>query len=559
MITISIAQEEELLSVIDKIVISTQSEIRLVVPNGARILESVENFSLIKREAEAAGKVVSVATGDLRARSFAQAAGLPVFAVSLQSYGENELNYFRPRMSDILPPSNAVKNQYNVVAPDEPSIFVVKDADAEFIEERRKNKDRKEEKKEKKFFPQNSDEFKVTTTLESKPFAAKSIIATGFLKKISSWPFLFMAGGGFAAIIVAYVLFFLPKAELSIVPRTDDFASNFTFKVAVNPERDDIAGQQVEIEKEGTGEALATGSATVEDKSMGVVKIFNAYSSASQTLVDTTRLVSQDGKLFRISATVVIPGATIEDGEIIPSSADVPVVAGEAGSEYNIAPSTFSIPGFQGTPKYTKFYGRSSSSMTGGAKGTVKVISDDDIKKAEEAASKEVLMRAEQEFTEKIPDGFMLLDNAKFLSQETLSNQQINDKADLVKSVSRVKIKALLFKEDDIHTKINALLQEQFSAQVESIADSVKIDYKVPNLDLEKGIMKLTVNVNEKVAWKVDIEDIKKAIVGKSEEEIKEIIGARSDVGSGIVTFKPAWISKAPDDIARIEIKLLSN
>src|SRR3989344_8169719 len=110
MITISITQEEELLSVIDKIVTSAQPEIRLVVPNGARILESVENFSLIKREAEAAGKTVSVATGDPRARSFAQAAGLAVFAVSLQSYEENELNYFRPRMSDILPPATSIKH-----------------------------------------------------------------------------------------------------------------------------------------------------------------------------------------------------------------------------------------------------------------------------------------------------------------------------------------------------------------------------------------------------------------------------------------------------------------
>ena len=64
MITINVLPEEELLSVIDKIVTSQQPDIRLIIPNGARILESVENFSLIKREAEGAGKVVSVATAD---------------------------------------------------------------------------------------------------------------------------------------------------------------------------------------------------------------------------------------------------------------------------------------------------------------------------------------------------------------------------------------------------------------------------------------------------------------------------------------------------------------
>ncbi|OHA51403.1 MAG: hypothetical protein A3A97_00980 [Candidatus Terrybacteria bacterium RIFCSPLOWO2_01_FULL_40_23] len=559
MITISISQDEELLSVIDKIVTSTQPEIRLVVPNGARILESVENFSLIKREAEAAGKTVSVATGDPRARSFAQAAGLAVFAVSLQSYEENELNYFRPRMSDILPPSASIKHSQPPDQEVAPTTHFIKEPKVqrapvklEEIKEEHEILDRKE------FFPKTEVTQIKNDEEEKIPVAAK-ISFRAVVHKLESWPILLVIGGALAAVVVAYALFFSPRAELSIVPRSDDFSSNFTFNVAVNPGAEDIAGQSVEIEKEGVGEVSASGSAVVEDKATGTVKIFNAYSSAPQTLVDTTRLVSQDGKLFRTSATVVIPGATIEDGEIIPSSIDVPVIASEPGSEYNIGPATFSIPGFQGTPKYTKFYGRSSVAMSGGAKGTVKVITAEDVKKAEEAATKDVLAQAEKEFAEKIPDGFLLLDDAKFMNQETLSNQETDDKADSVKAVSKVKIRALLFREEDIHVKINAMLSEQFSAQVEPVADSVKIDYTVPSLDLDKGTMKLAVNVNEKVAWKVDVEDIKQQIAGKSEEEIKKIIGSRSDIASGVVTFRPGWADTAPEDISRITIKLLSN
>ncbi|OHA47053.1 MAG: hypothetical protein A3A80_01350 [Candidatus Terrybacteria bacterium RIFCSPLOWO2_01_FULL_44_24] len=565
MITINVLPEEELLSVIDKIVTSQQPDIRLIIPNGARILESVENFSLIKREAEGAGKVVSVATADPRARSFAQSVGLAVFAVPL-SYQDENLNAaaFRPSMSDILPPSFSVHSVVPRAGQVKPIANISSVHPAEEPKERQvdKNKDRNFITEESRdiidplLFPESGHEFTDTNDKKELSQRDKNIFIS-VIKKFGSWPFLITISGGLAAVIVAYALFLSPRAELTIIPRTDDFSSDFSFVVATDPGSDDISGQMVEIQKEASAEISSSGTATVEDKAHGTVKIFNAYSSSQQTLVETTRLVSQDGKLFRTAATVVIPGATIDNGEIIPSSIDVPIIANEAGPEYNIGPSTFSIPGFQGTPKYTKFFGRSSEAMVGGAKGTVKVVSDTDVKKAEDAASKDALAQAEEEFAQKIPDGFKLLDSARFLNQETLSNAASGDKMDSIRSISKVRIRAMLFREDDIYSMINVLLEKQFTAQVEPVAGSIKIDYSVPTLELDKGRMKLEVKVDERVAWKVDIADIKNEIAGKSEEEIKQIIGARSDIASGKATFRPAWVDKAPSDVSRITIKLI--
>ncbi len=557
--TITILPEEELLSIIDKVVTADVAELRLVVPSGARILESVENFSLLKREAEGAGKVVSVSTADARARSFAQKAGLPVFAVALHGAPEEPVvTYFRPRMSDILPPTGVhvpparpferrlpEKEVKPVAAPMHtqqeempvPEISRVEILDA----------------KPKKEVVETGIEFPKTEFSEKEP--APSWFSIGRI--FGSWPALVAVGGGVSAVIVAYAFFLSPKAELIITPRTDTVSSTFTFSIAVNPGDNDIAGQVVEIQKEAFGEISASATADVEDKARGTVRIFNSYSSSPQTLVDTTRLVSQDGKLFRTTVTVVVPGATIDGGEVIASSIDVPVIASEAGPDYNIGPSTFSIPGFQGTSKYTKFFGKSSEAMTGGAKGTVKVVTADDIKKAEETASQDALAQAESEFSQKVPQDFILLKDARFLSQETLSNHEANDHADTVRATSRVRIRALLFKEGDIQAKIAQQLAEQFSADVEPIEGSVIYEYAVPSLDLDNGKMTISVKVSESVAWKVGVEEIRSQIAGKNEDEIKQIIEARSDVEHGTATFRPGWVTEAPEDPERIEVKVL--
>jgi len=101
-----------------------------------------------------------------------------------------------------------------------------------------------------------------------------------------------------------------------------------------------------------------------EYKATGIITIYNTYSSSPQTLVKTTRFVSEGGKLFRTTKTIVVPGADASSGKIVPGSTTVEVIASEPGNEYNIGPSTFSIPGFKGTPKYLAFYGESFSAFT---------------------------------------------------------------------------------------------------------------------------------------------------------------------------------------------------
>ena len=65
----------------------------------------------------------------------------------------------------------------------------------------------------------------------------------------------------------------------------------------------------------------------MSQKAQGTLTIYNAYSSAPQTLVATTRFVTPDGKIFRLTNEVTVPGAKITNGQIVPSSINAPIAA----------------------------------------------------------------------------------------------------------------------------------------------------------------------------------------------------------------------------------------
>jgi len=90
------------------------------------------------------------------------------------------------------------------------------------------------------------------------------------------------------------------------------------------------------------------------NKARGFITVFSSL-DVPQKMIASTRFVSPSGLIFRIDENILVPAF----GQIT-----VSVTANETGPEYKIGPTTFSIPGFIGTERYTKLYGRSYQSMT---------------------------------------------------------------------------------------------------------------------------------------------------------------------------------------------------
>src|SRR3989344_245117 len=182
---------------------------------------------------------------------------------------------------------------------------------------------------------------------------------------------------------------------------------------AIDASQGIIPGEYVEFSESRQFEAEATGKQFVNSKARGSISITNAYSSQPQVLVANTRFVTIDGKVFRLEKAVTVPGAKVENGNIIPTQISATVVAAEAGDKYNIGPSDFTIPGFQGTPKYKTFTAKSSQAFSGGLVGEAIVTTDADIKKAVESATASMFEALRESLKTKVPPEFQIIDGAR--------------------------------------------------------------------------------------------------------------------------------------------------
>ena len=188
----------------------------------------------------------------------------------------------------------------------------------------------------------------------------------------------------------------------------------------------------VTVEKRLQEEYESSGRELRQDRARGTVLISNEFSSSPQVLVANTRLQDSSGRIFRLREQVLVPGAAVSDGRVVPTSIAVEVVADAAGEEYNIGPTEFRIPGFRGTPKYQGFYAKSEQPFGGGFRGEARVITAGDLTPATEDLTRRLYEELEEELEEKVPSGsdFLVPTGAREIVITGLDHPQAGERYD---------------------------------------------------------------------------------------------------------------------------------
>jgi len=365
-------------------------------------------------------------------------------------------------------------------------------------------------------------------------------------------------------LILAFLFcyFTLSKAEIEIWP--DSEVLTFQTKLTINKEAEQsdflnkvIPGQIFEVEKTLLEEFPSSGKALKEEKAGGIIRVYNDYSTSPQVLVATTRFVSADGKLFRAQERVTIPGGKYEGGKFVPGYLDIKVKADQPGPEYNIDPSTFSIPGFAGTARYTKFYGRSFQAMTGGFSEETPKVTQEDLDQAQKILEEKALQNCQTALREEISSEFILLEDTLDSSiLETFSLARPNDELEKFSFQVKVGSRALVFKTEDVKNFAKDFILSQIPESRKLYQESLKINYLPETINLESGKIALTLDMEAKIYSDIGQINLKKELGGKSLTEAKLFLENQPQITEVRVTLWPFWVRKVPEDTEKIEIKL---
>lgn len=364
-------------------------------------------------------------------------------------------------------------------------------------------------------------------------------------------------------LVIISGLFFFSKIEVEIWPETEILILEENLVIDLNVEISDFDGKIIQgkvfsSEKSASQEFFASGKVLKEEKATGVIRIYNAHSTSARTLVPS-RFVSADGKLFWSLKKIVIPGARYEKGKLVPGEIDVEVQAAEPGEDYNIGPSTFALPALAGSSLYTTIYGRSFSDMSEGFIGEVSQISQGDLERAEIALTEELKKQSREFFKTTVSKDFVLLDET--ISQEIIEvNSSLEAGTEAESFVFQVKIKSegVGFKRSDLENfaknRINSNMSEGTILQEESL----EINYFLleQKIDEEAKVV-LSLEIKAKVYSDIDLDELKKALLGKSLKEARIFLENLPGVTKVELKSWPFLKNKIPEDIKEVEVRLM--
>lgn len=358
------------------------------------------------------------------------------------------------------------------------------------------------------------------------------------------------------------------RLTLKIQPYLEALSFEETFEVRVEVGSIDLAekiipGRFFEEALEKWEQFKSTGLSQETGKAQGEIQVYNSHSPPTPiTLRVGTRFLSSDnGKIFRCPEKIYLPAAKISQGKIVPSSVKVNVEAQEAGEDYNIGPSKFSLPGLSGNPLYYTIYAESQSSMTGGFIKEVKIVSAEDIANAQDSLARTLFRGAKDSLKNKIPEDFVLLERAILEEESDIDClQKPEQEYEEFSCEGNIKIKGLGFKLSDLKALAREFVVKIISPSEKLVEGSLNFEYLGQNLVLEKGKMILDLKIEGAIYKDILIEMLREQVEGKSKEEIKEIIlNNYPQIESTSIKFWPFWMRKAPKTSERIKIELISN
>jgi hypothetical protein len=354
----------------------------------------------------------------------------------------------------------------------------------------------------------------------------------------------------------AVLHFIFARVRIEIWPETK--VLNFEEKIIADLKKENnldvissksIPARIVETEKVASQEFPASGKVTKEEKAHGKITVFNNYQS-SQNLVVNTRfqLPSEKVMYFRSVKTVVVPAK---------SQLEINVIADRTGEEYNITPSTFSLPGLVGLPQYYSIYGKSFSAMEGGFKGEIPKVIQEDLDRAKNILTEELFNAARESLKNQISTDSILLDGAtKEEVVEGSSSVQAGTEIKSFNFQAKVKAEALVFNKADLDNFARDYILNKITGDERIKPDSLQINYSPESIDFNSGKITLKLTFSAKIYSDIETDSLKQIIKKKTLAETKSILENQPKVDKVDLKPWPFWVKRVPDNLDRIQIQL---
>lgn len=309
-------------------------------------------------------------------------------------------------------------------------------------------------------------------------------------------------------------------------------------------DKGDLTFRIVSTEKVATADIKASGVSDVSEAAHGSITIHNAQSTKQQ-LIKNTRFQTADGLIFRIHDSISVPAG---------GDTTVDVFADEAGDKYNVAPTTFTIPGLKGSPAFALVTAKSVNPMTGGFVGQ-KATAPQDVKdKTYASMQAQLTTDLQKDLMSKIPEGYVLIQGATYPTYTP--GPDTAKGADTVTLSEKGTIQAVVFPEGALARAIAFKSIGTYDGSDVTFASVEGLTVKPTEASLAPDASEYAFNIggNTTVVWHIDTDKIAGAVAGKTRDSAEIALKSFLEVEKATLVLRPFWSHSFPSDPKKIQV-----
>lgn len=468
---INIEIYDSLINVINKIKDSSESQIELIIPEGAVILENIINLKLLQKQAHEYGKEVTFSTND--------------------KYGNILLD-------------NLNGENHHLVFDEETQNIPFKKPSKRKI----------------------SLGFISLSTLKNKVSFAKNK-----KKKIVLPVAILTVIVCFLGFALFYYINNSPTAQVEIKVKADPLIKSTTVTVLDGEQNDAeakvVKGTQITVASSKTGKIATTGEKTVGEKAEGKIKIYNKTTSEKK-FKEGDKLQSDDNLTYLLKEDVTVDQRT-EDEELVitPGEAEVEVIAAGIGNDYNLDKNEDLE--FEDYDK-DDYSAKVSQDIDGGSSENVKVVAAEDLTNLQEQTNTEATQNIQDSLKNKAGAGNKFIEGSQEVTVDSLDfDAEENEEAEELTLVMDISATGLAYAESDLNSVLEQLLQtfvpDGFKLSDKDTQLDVSILGNTEETVLNNVEADLQATIKTYIIPSIDEEQIKNDLAGKSLAQAKEYLG----------------------------------
>jgi len=369
----------------------------------------------------------------------------------------------------------------------------------------------------------------------------------------SRFPYLTL---GIVVLIIAVsigALFYFSSAKVEVTPNTVSAAVQSSFTASKST--GNLPFEIITAQKTASQSVTGSGTKTVNSSASGTITIYNTQSK-SQKLITNTRFATASGLIFRIHSAVTVPGGSSSK----PGSITAKVFADQAGDSYNVGPTSFTIPGFAGTPQASQVYARSSSAMTGGSSGSVPVVDSVVESKARSALITALGPDLATSIQAQVPSGYILVPGAATTTFQELASAP-SSTTGMVDIKEQGTITAVVFP--------NAALAKSIASSVTGLgyqnepltlapSSNLLLATSAGIPDLDASSFSFTIAGTASLIYTVDSAHIAAAVAGETRSAAEVALTNYPEVKRAVIILRPFWRQTFPQDPSAISVVVTS-